>query len=128
MKLPKIIFRDVGDVIDRWSISKLKAERIGNKENIREYQSFEEGRKYLQKKYLNMYIDDFFKHIYNINVMIWDLEADLRQGKLDGVLSEVGRRAIEIREHNNLRVQVKNIINKLTHTGFQDIKKNHISE
>ncbi len=60
--------------------------------------------------------------------MIWDLEADLRQGKLDGALSEVGRRAIKIREHNKLRVEVKNIINLLANEGYQDVKQNHISE
>ena len=32
--------RDLADIIDRYSISKLKAERIGNEENKREYNAF----------------------------------------------------------------------------------------
>jgi hypothetical protein len=73
-------------------------------------------------------MDKFFDLLYYINSFLWEKESDMRQGKLDGVLYEVGIRAIEIRKLNNLRVSVKNIINKLTKSGFQDIKKDHISE
>ena len=43
--------RDVGDILDRWSISKLKAERIGTEENKREFKDFEIERQALKKKY-----------------------------------------------------------------------------
>jgi len=122
------MLRDAGDIIDRASIAKLKATRIGEKENQREWYAFEEELQLLVNKYPKMCIAMFFELLFKINAMIWDLEADLRQGKLDGALSEVGRRAIAIREHNNLRVQTKNIINNLLNEGFLDIKKSHISE
>jgi hypothetical protein len=120
--------RDSGDVLDRGSIAFLKSQRIAKEESKKEWDAFGNEREILIKKYKNLPIDMFFQLLIKINTMIWDLESDLRQGKLDGALSEVGRRAIEIREHNNLRIQVKNIINKLTGEGFQDFKKGHISE
>ena len=65
--------------------------------------------------------------LYDINAFIWEKESDMRQGKLDGVLHEVGLRAIEIRKLNNIRVGIKNLINKLTNSGFIDIKSDHLS-
>lgn len=114
--------------MDRATIAQLKYKRIGNEENIREHKAFNIEVGKLITKYVNIPITMFFNLLYKVNSMIWDLESDLRQGKLDGALSEVGRRAIKIREHNNLRVQIKNIINKITDSGFQDVKKSHLSE
>ena len=120
--------RDVADIIDRASIACLKAEKIREDESIREWKTFSEEIKTLEIKYPKIPIDRFFQFLIKINDMIWKLESDVRQGKLDGALSEVGRRAIEIREHNNLRIQVKNIINTLCDTGFMDIKRDHGSQ
>ena len=119
--------RDCGDIIDRSTIAKLKAERIKEDESIKEWECFSGEISILQKKYPHIPMQMFFDLLLKVNSMIWDLESDLRLGKLDGALSEVGRRAIEIREHNSLRVQVKNILNKLVGEGFQDIKKDHVS-
>jgi len=119
--------RDPGDICDRASIAKLKAHRIAQEESIREWKAFEQELIILIAKYPTICIMMFFELLYKINAMIWDLESDLRLGKLDGALSEVGRRAIDIREHNNLRVQIKNILNTLVGEGFLDIKKEHIS-
>ncbi len=120
--------RDIGDIIDRGSIAKLKNERIKESENIREYEAFEKEIESYTIAYPTFFVGMFFKMIYDINAMIWDLEADMRQGKLDGVLNEVGKRAIEIRKLNNLRVHVKNIINKLFGEGFTDVKQNNLSQ
>jgi hypothetical protein len=120
--------RDCADILDRASIARLKAENIGNDENHREDSVFtDEVNKYAMEN-PNYPILMFFDLLYKINKLIWKLEFDLRQGKLDGALAEVGRRAIEIREHNNLRVQTKNIVNTLMKEGFIDIKRGHVSE
>jgi hypothetical protein len=119
--------RDPADIIDRAVIAKLKSERICLDESKKEWSAFEKELDILKNKYTTIPIDMFFDLLLKINSMIWSLESDVRQGKLDGALSEVGRRAIEIREHNNLRVQTKNILNKLCNAGFMDIKKEHIS-
>ena len=40
----------------------------------------------------------------------------------------LGRRAIEIRNLNRIRVGIKNRIAEVTGSGYKDIKMNHVSE
>ena len=64
-----------------------------------------------------------------INSKIWDLEADLRNGKEEQLgFEEIGKRAIKIRDWNNKRVALKNKIAKESGHGFIDRKINHLSE
>lgn len=119
----------MGDILDRASIARLKHERIREEETHREWKVFQEELNISINRYkIIIPVNMFFDLLYKINAMIWELESDLRQGKLDGVLSEVGRRAIEIRKLNSLRVSVKNIVNTVVKEGFIDIKSNHLSQ
>ncbi len=120
--------RDAGDIIDRWAIAKLKAERIGAAESNKEYAWFCEGITELQNKHPQVVWESYMKEIVSIHARIWDLEGAVRQGKLDNNLLEVGKRAIQIRDWNKKRVALKNEINALVSEGFQDIKKDHCSE
>ena len=129
--------RDLGDILDRQSIAKLKAERIGLDENIREYEAF------LNRvpAHYDFDIEMFFKLILKLNGFIWDLESALKSGKdnlkephylfsnnNDPQLIQIGIISILIRNINSVRVDVKNIVNNLAKEGFTDVKKNHISE
>jgi len=120
--------RDAGDIIDRWAIAKLKAERIGAEESKHEYLWFCEGMKELMEKYPAVDWEGYSQSILRIHAEIWDLEGAVRQGKLDNDIAEVGRRAILIRDWNKKRVSIKNKINATVGEGFQDIKQNHASE
>jgi PIN domain nuclease of toxin-antitoxin system len=120
--------RDAGDIIDRWAIAKLKAERVGADESKNEYFWFCEGIKKLENKYPQLTWNTYKQEILTIHAKIWDLESAVRQGKLDNDLMEVGRRAIQIRDWNKKRITLKNTINVTTGEGFQDIKKDHGSE
>ena len=133
--------RDVGDILDRWSIAKLKAERIGNDENIKERDAFDKEMKRIGDRYADFDWQQISKLMYDINDFIWQLEAGLKSGKeslqnphyiLDksnkDALANIGTTTILIRNFNHLRVGFKNIINTLVGTGFQDIKMNHLSE
>jgi hypothetical protein len=122
--------RDIGDLLDRWSIAKLKSERNAHPNSLKEYLAFEKELQKEEKRKLITIISlrECADYLYKINGFIWDLEAQLRQGELDKDLKEVGRRAILIRKFNSLRVGFKNIINKIYGDGFQDYKKNHLSE
>jgi hypothetical protein len=120
--------RDAGDIIDRWAIAKLKAERIGAEESKKEYLWFCEGINELATRHPAIDWILYRRDILNIHSRIWDLESGIRQGKLDNDLTEVGRRAIQIRDWNKKRVALKNEINMKTGEGFQDIKKDHGSE
>lgn len=112
----------IGDIIDRYSICKLKAERllIDNKTEMN----------CLWKEIeLHPEIYDYVEKLYDINGKIWDLEADIRQGNEEILgLEEVGRRAIKIRNLNGIRVQYKNEINSKLNQGFIEIKMNHGSQ
>lgn len=120
--------RDAGDIIDRWAIAKLKAERIAADESKKEYLWFCEGIGELEIKYPEMNWNLYKQEILKIHSKIWNLESGIRQGKMDNDLREVGRRAISIRNWNRKRVALKNEINLKTGEGFQDIKKDHGSD
>ncbi|MCX5848975.1 MAG: hypothetical protein NTW65_05955 [Deltaproteobacteria bacterium] len=120
--------RDAGDIIDRWAIAKLKAERIGADESRNEYSWFCEGIKELEIKYPQIDWNSYKQEILSIHGRIWNLESGIRQGIFDDNLMEVGRLAIQIRDWNKKRVALKNKINATTGEGFQDIKKDHGSE
>lgn len=109
----------IGDVVDRYSICRLKRERLGldNEKEINELKN-EMG------KYQG--IDSYVEKLYTVNGNIWDLESDIRKEKEATLgLEEVGRRAIKIRELNNIRVGYKNEINSIYKEGFIEIKLNH---
>lgn len=129
--------RDIGDVLDRWSIAKLKSERIGRDECLIEFRAFQDELDSID--FPNLY--EWAKTLYDINDFIWQLEAGLKSGKeqlpvphyiLDKsneeVLSKIGLTSVLIRNFNHLRVQQKNLINRIANDGFQDIKHNHASE
>jgi hypothetical protein len=115
MKMP------ISEIADRYSIALLKNERA-NAENELEI--------YTLHKELVQYSDvmEFVSKLKEVNGKIWDLESDIRKGK-EGELGfeEVGRRAIQIRELNKIRVGYKNEMVKKYEEGFEDIKMNHAS-
>lgn len=120
--------RDAADVLDRYSISFLKMERIKEQAGKDEHAWLSEGLEELKSKYPDIDWEQAANYLYKINGFIWDLEAELRQGQIDNELEEVGKRAIGIRKLNSLRVGFKNIINKLVGEGVQDVKQNHVSQ
>ena len=124
------MLRDAGDIIDRYSIAILKGERIGSPEAIQEREVFKVGFRELTLRLPKPW--GCWTHLLGIaiatNACIWDLESDLRREMLDNDLEETGRRAIQIRKINNIRVQLKNYINFTVGEGVQDVKRDHISE
>jgi len=135
------MLRDPGDILDRWSIAKLKFERIGTEEKHKEYNAFSNGLKEVKEKYPNINWNQFATLMYTINDCIWQLEAGQKGGKLSlpnphyifdemnkKILVHMGIESILIKNINAIRIEFKNIINSLTGEGFQEIKKNHLSE
>jgi len=95
----------VGDIFDKWSILRMKARVL---DNI--------GDEYIEiKKEIERYdtgIFDSMADLIEANSKIWILEADIRNGK-DMPLEEVGKRALQIRDINKMRIEAKNKINKI---------------
>lgn len=108
---------DIGEVADRYTINKLKNERLGLTIDLSEYE--EELERYEINEQVN--------RLYEINGKIWDLESDIRKGKEGELgLEEVGRRAIQIRIYNGERISVKNEIAEVL-GGFIEVKGDHAS-
>ena len=133
--------RDAGDIIDRLTIAKLKSERIGTEENKKEYDAFCHEQFLLITKYPELNWEQIINYMYDINNFIWVLESGLKSGKeklpvphylMDEEnntgLSRIGLTTMLIRNFNHLRVQFKNIVNNLVKEGWQDAKRNHLSE
>ena len=115
MKMP------ISEIADRYSIALLKQERAAA-DNAAEINTLH--------KELIQYEDVmlFVSKLKEINGKIWDLESDIRKGKEGELgLEEVGRRAIQIREFNKIRVGYKNEMVQIYGEGFEDIKMNHAS-
>lgn len=124
--MPKQIITPLPEVVDRYTIARLKLERLDDtqidvdsmKEEIEYYKS---GIDFSNEK-LSKLSDD----LYEVNGRIWDTESSIRMG-LDAqmTLDEVGRRALRVRDLNRIRMKVKNDIIDLTGDGFKDCKMNY---
>lgn len=74
-------------------------------------------------------IVDEYEDLKRIHNEIWDLEAELKTGReAELSLEEIGRRAIAIRDHNNKRIALKNIMAEKLNCPVREIKKDHLSE
>ena len=117
----------VGDLCDRLSILRIKELKQKGGDFSLEKEEYERG--------LNDFFDSskgmstqnevlaFLVILGTLNGLIWNREGDIRQGKEGGLgLEEVGKRAVQIRDINEIRVLVKNLLNNLTGTGFTEIK------
>lgn len=112
----------LGEIADRFSIVKLKMER-SNVDCQKEYEELKKELDLVEEIY------EYVERLYEVNGKIWSLESDIRKGK-EGELGfeEVGRRAIQIRDHNGNRVQIKNEINSRYGTGYIEKKVDHASQ
>tara|TARA_B110000467_G_scaffold136456_1_gene133974 strand:- start:440 stop:844 length:405 start_codon:yes stop_codon:yes gene_type:complete len=112
MKMP------ISEIIDRYTITKLKSERTNEDVN-------EELICYTKE--LDKYNQNLGKHIdlmYNINGKIWDTESDIRKG-VQLPLEEIGRLALIVRDLNCERNAIKADIVDLYSEGFKEIKINY---
>lgn len=119
MKMP------ISEILDRYSIAILKKQRA-NAEN--EQEIIDLSHEIFKNNSHREFIQDKIEKLTEINGKIWDLESDIRKGKEGELgLEEVGRRAIQIREFNKIRVGYKNEVVELFGEGYKDIKMNHAS-
>ena len=112
MKMP------ISEIIDRYTITKLKSERT--EENVQD-------ELIMYKKELNTYktnLDIYIKRMYTINAQIWDTEGDVRKGT-DLPLEEIGKLALKVRDLNCERNSIKADIVEEFCEGFKEIKINY---
>jgi hypothetical protein len=111
------------ELVDRLAIAEVKFKRTkANEEELLWYMN--------QAMRIDLTgIVDEYEDLKRIHNEIWELEALLKTGRESKLsLEELGRRAIAIRDHNNKRVALKNIIAERLNCPVREIKKDHLSE
>jgi hypothetical protein len=74
-------------------------------------------------------ISEELAQLFEIHSGIWALEAELKSGRESELsLEELGLRAIQIRNLNNQRIRLKNIIAEQLGCAVKEIKRDHLSE
>ncbi len=121
----KIIPTPLSEVADRFTIAKLKLERLPDSESPREERQrqvdyYDAGLLWGVESFVIL-----VEQLYAINGLMWDAEFAIRQGQDEGLgLEEIGRRALHIRDLNKQRMAIKNEIVEKTGDGFVDCKMN----
>ena len=114
----------ITELMDRLAIAEVKAMNSNgaNKEELAWYTG--------QAANINTdAITDEYRELKQIHIQIWQLEALLKAGLEEQLsLEEIGRRAIAIRNLNNIRVRLKNTMAEKLNCPVREIKKDHISE
>jgi len=111
------------ELIDRLAIAEIKWEKTkSNADELSWYQTQID-------KYNQSIFQIEYQELKNIHRTIWALESDLKSGLEDKLsLSEIGRRAILIRDYNRKRINLKNIVADKVKCSVKEIKKDHVSD
>ena len=111
------------ELVDRLAIAEVKFQRTkANEEELLWYMN--QALRIDLTSIVNEYED--LKRIHN---EIWELEAELKTGReAELSLEDIGRRAITIRDHNNKRVALKNLLAEKLSCPVREVKKDHLSE
>ena len=118
LKIDLIMKMPISEIIDRYTITKLKSERT--EENVLDELS-------CYKKEIDSYgvnLNQYISQMYEINGKIWDTEGDIRKGA-DLPLEDIGRLALKVRDLNCQRNAIKADIVDEFAEGFKEIKINY---
>ncbi len=112
------------DFLDRYSIVKLKLERIGAVVKS-EYEFYKTYFDNINNEQISCYSDE----LYNINAQIWDAEKDIRNGDKDEQFTalEGWNLCLLVRDLNRKRNSIKNKIQEETGLGFKEVRVNIIA-
>ena len=113
----------LSEILDRYTITKLKSERTDENvsDELRAYKREIDNPNYAQ---ISNQIIAFIDRLYKINGELWDTEGDIRKG-VDMPLEEIGRLALNVRELNCKRNEIKAEIVDAFSEGFKEIKINY---
>jgi hypothetical protein len=117
MKMP------LSEIIDRYTITKLKSERTNEdvSDELRTYKAEIDNPDYVER---SNQIVSFIDRLYEINGQLWDTEGDIRNG-VDMPLDEIGRLALKVRDLNCERNEIKAEVVDTFAEGFKEIKINY---
>ena len=116
-------FFPVIELVDRLAIAEIKFDKTqANADELEWYQT--------QSKNHNLtLVQAELAALKQIHLQIWELEKELKSGTEQNIpLEEIGRRAIEIRNHNHERIKLKNLMAERLQCRVREIKQDHVSE
>jgi len=117
------LFFPVIELVDRYAIAKLKFDKT--QKNQAELNFYVDQLKHYDLSWVAESIDK----LYSIHADIWALESELKSGTEQNLdLAEIGKRAIAIRNLNNQRIALKNIIAEKLGCDVREIKQDHLSQ
>ena len=126
MKMP------ISEIIDRYTITKLKTERT-DEDVSNELNSYREE---IDKYKIN--VEEYIDRMYDINGTLWNYETQMRKlmDSKNGTgpivdanefpLKEIGKLALLVRDLNGTRNGLKSEIVEKFSEGFKDIKINYV--
>jgi hypothetical protein len=114
MKMP------ISEIIDRYTITRLKSERTNEDVQLELDSYLKEIESY------NADLDEYIDSLYIANGKIWDTEGDIRKGGADLSLEDIGRLALEVRDLNCDRNAIKAEIVDRFSEGFKELKVNYV--
>ena len=126
MKMP------ISEIIDRYTITKLKTERT-DEDVSNELNSYREE---IDKYKIN--VEEYINRMYDINGTLWNYETQMRKlmdsknatGPIVDAnelpLEEIGKLALLVRDLNGTRNGLKSEIVEKFSEGFKDIKINYV--
>jgi hypothetical protein len=115
-------FFPVIELVDRYCIAELKFNKTFANHSEREFYQTQ------MQQHDTTQIEQELTALYSIHENIWNLESDLKSGLEERLsLEEIGRRAIKIRDWNNKRIKLKNIMAEKLGCPVREIKQDHVS-
>lgn len=112
------------ELVDRYTIALVKYDKT-NGANSPELTFYAEQINKIDVALIQHELDQ----LESIHRQIWALEDDFKKCRIDGTdLSEIGQRALDIRDINNLRVRYKNSIAEKLNDAVREIKQDHASQ
>ena len=113
----------LSEILDRYTITKLKSERTNEdvSDELRTYKKEVDNPDYVER---SNQIISFIDRLYEINGELWDTEGDIRKG-VEMPLEEIGRLALKVRDLNCIRNEIKAEIVDTFAEGFKEIKINY---
>ncbi|MGV8151752.1 MAG: hypothetical protein ACP5OG_01600 [Candidatus Nanoarchaeia archaeon] len=117
------------EIIDRYSILKLKIERIKDPYLNKELEELKKAIEEFKREGIKIQ-EEWIEELYNTNRDEWDLLDNMNKErkKIPIDYAVIGKIYLETELVNKKRSQIKNRIIEETEIGFKEIKKNHPSE
>jgi len=114
-----------GELLDKVSILTIKSFKILDKEKVRVIKKELRILSRLSEPFmLEPEVESLYTDLLSANLSLWELEDDIRirekNQNFDEIFIELAR---AVYQQNDLRSDIKNMINKITDSDFQEIKQ-----